>query len=89
MSISIKELLKKVVEAGASDLHIIVGAPPMARLHGGLEPLPGYERLKPEDTQEIIYTVMNEDQVAEFEAERPSGSVATKVRRSLRFVPGE
>ena len=70
MSISIKELLKKVVEAGASDLHIIVGAPPMARLHGGLEPLPGYERLKPEDTQEIIYTVMNEDQVAEFEAEK-------------------
>lgn len=70
MSISIKELLKKTIEVGASDLHIVVGAPPMVRLHGSLEPLPGYERLNPEDTQEIIYTVMNEDQVAEFEAEK-------------------
>ncbi len=68
--VSIKELLTKVIKEGASDLHIVVGAPPTIRLHGNLEPLPGYPRLKPEDTQEIIYSVMNEEQVAEFESEK-------------------
>ncbi len=67
---SIKELLTKMIREGASDLHIVVGAPPMYRVHGGLEQMPGYERLTPEQTQEIIYTVMNEDQISEFEAEK-------------------
>jgi len=68
--ISIKELLTKTIKEGASDLHIVVGAPPIIRLHGDLEPLPGYPRLKSEETQELIYSVMNEEQVAEFEAEK-------------------
>jgi len=67
---SIKELLTKMIREGASDLHIVVGAPPMFRVHGGLEPMPGYDRLSPDQTQEIIYTVMNEDQISEFEAEK-------------------
>lgn len=57
-----------MIKMGASDMHIVVGAPPMARVHGGLEPIPNYPRLKPEDTQEIIYSVMNEEQVSEFES---------------------
>ncbi len=65
---SIRELLIKMIREGASDLHVVVGAPPTIRIHGGLEPLPGYPRLNHEQTQEIIYSVMNEDQVAEFEA---------------------
>lgn len=68
--VTIKELLTKTIKAGASDLHIVVGAPPIIRLHGNLEALPGYPRLKPEDTQEIIYSVMNEEQIAEFESEK-------------------
>ena len=70
VDISIRELLQKVIELGASDLHVVVGAPPMIRLNGELEPLPGYPKLSAEDTQEIIYTVMNEEQVATFESER-------------------
>ena len=65
---TIKELLVKMIREGASDMHIVVGAPPMIRIHGGLEPLAGYDKLMPEQTQEIIYSVMNEEQVAEFEA---------------------
>lgn len=67
---SIRELLTKMIREGASDMHIVVGAPPMIRIHGGLEPLPGYERLGADETQELIYTVMNEEQIAEFEAEK-------------------
>ncbi len=67
---SIKELLTKTIREGASDLHIVVGSPPMIRVHGGLEPMHGYSRLAPEDAQEIIYSVMNEEQIAEFETEK-------------------
>jgi twitching motility protein PilT len=65
--IDIRVLLTKMIEQGASDLHICVGAPPMIRMHGKVEPMQGYPVLKPDDTQDIIYTVMNEDQIAEFE----------------------
>lgn len=67
---SAKELLAKMIQLGASDLHIVVGAPPIVRVHGNLEPLPGYPSLRPETTQEVIYSVMNEDQIAEFESEK-------------------
>jgi twitching motility protein PilT len=56
-----------MIELGASDVHIVVGAPPMVRMDGKIDPMPGYPILRAEDTQDIIYTVMNEDQVAEFE----------------------
>ena len=65
---SIKELLTRMIRDGASDMHIVVGAPPMIRLHGGVEPMPGIDKLTPEQTQELIYTVMNEEQIAEFES---------------------
>ncbi len=68
--LNMKELLTKMIKMGASDLHIVVGAPPIIRLHGHCEPLQGYPPLKPEESQELVYSVMNEDQVAEFEAEK-------------------
>lgn len=67
---SIKELLTKTIEKGASDLHIVVGSPPILRLIGNLEPLHEYPILKPEETQELIYSVMSEEQIATFETER-------------------
>lgn len=57
-----------MIRDGASDMHIVVGAPPMIRLHGGVEPMAGIENLTPDQTQELIYTVMNEEQIAEFES---------------------
>ncbi|MCC6152547.1 MAG: type IV pilus twitching motility protein PilT [Candidatus Hydrogenedentes bacterium] len=68
--ISIRELLQKMTEQGASDLHIAVGAPPTLRIHGLLEPMNEYPRLMPDATQEIIYSVMSEEQIASFETER-------------------
>ncbi len=67
---SIKELLTKAIELGASDLHVVVGAPPIIRLTGSLEAMPGYPNFKRDETQEIIYSVMNEEQIAQFEDER-------------------
>ncbi len=68
MAPTTRELLVEMVKLGASDMHIVVGAPPMIRVHGGLEPMPGCERLSSDDTQEIIYSIMNEEQISEFES---------------------
>jgi twitching motility protein PilT len=65
--INIKELLTKVIEVGGSDLHIVVGSPPVIRLDGLCEPMDGYHNLTQQETQDVIYTVMNEEQIAEFE----------------------
>ncbi|MGC8844227.1 MAG: type IV pilus twitching motility protein PilT [Candidatus Hydrogenedens sp.] len=70
LTFDIRELLEKMIKAGASDLHIVVGVPPVIRVHGRLEYMPGYPRLSPEITQELIYSVMNEEQIAEFEKEK-------------------
>lgn len=70
MALSAKELLTKVIEMGASDLHIVVGAPPMVRVNGSLRPLEGMGELHPEESRDIIYSVMNEEQIAEFETEK-------------------
>ncbi len=68
--IAMKSLLTELIKLGGSDLHIVVGAPPIVRLDGKCEPLPGYPRLTSDQTQELIYSVMKEDQIAEFEEEK-------------------
>lgn len=67
---SIKEMLTRMIQDGASDLHIVVGAPPMLRIHGSLEPIENYQPLTADQTRDLIYSVMNEDQIAQFEAEK-------------------
>jgi twitching motility protein PilT len=50
MAFDIDSALRYVVEHEGSDLHVKVPAPPMARIHGELRPIPGADRLTPEDT---------------------------------------
>ncbi|HPU96326.1 MAG TPA: type IV pilus twitching motility protein PilT [Candidatus Hydrogenedentes bacterium] len=68
--LSIKEMLTRMIQDGASDLHIVVGAPPMLRIHGSLEPIENYPPLTADQTRDLIYSVMNEDQIAHFEDEK-------------------
>jgi twitching motility protein PilT len=67
---SIDDLLAQVVEKGASDLHLTVASEPVIRLHGHLQPLEGFDRLRPEDTQRILYRIMSTDQQKTFETKR-------------------
>ncbi|MBI4278394.1 MAG: type IV pilus twitching motility protein PilT [Armatimonadetes bacterium] len=53
----IQEILGRAVRAGASDLHLTVGLPPMIRVRGSLRPLP-YRRLMPEDTADLADQLM-------------------------------
>ena len=67
---TIRDLLVDLIERGGSDLHIAVGVEPTLRIDGKCEPMPGYPKLSSEQTQELIYSVMKEDQISEFESEK-------------------
>ena len=60
---------RSVLERGASDLHLTVGAPPTIRLHGDLEPLEEYPLLTPRALQGMIYAILTQKQREKFENE--------------------
>jgi twitching motility protein PilT len=64
--VSLRELLELMAKKGASDLHLTVGAPPMIRIDGKLIKL-DYDRLTPEVTKKLAYSMMNEKQKLKFE----------------------
>jgi len=62
------DLLKIAFDAGASDVHIGVSAPPLMRLHGTLQPL--YHDapvIQPEDTEALMPTFLNKLQMEYLE----------------------
>jgi len=62
---TIDELLRKVAEAGASDLHLKVGSPPMIRVDGELSELEE-PVCSPEDTKDYAASLMSEKQIRRF-----------------------
>lgn len=66
---SLQELLQKMIELDATDLHITVGAPPIYRINGDLERV-GNEILLPNDTKKICYGIMTEAQKKRFEEDQ-------------------
>jgi twitching motility protein PilT len=67
--VSIQELLSKMVEMSASDLHITTSKPPLFRVHGNLRPMMT-DPLNPEDCLRLAYGVMNEGQRKSFESKK-------------------
>jgi twitching motility protein PilT len=66
----LESALRHLIEVGGSDLHLKVPSPPMVRINGRLEPLPGAERLTPEVTQQIVDGLLKTDELRrEFETE--------------------
>ena len=63
------EMLKEVVERGASDLHVTAGVPPMLRLHGHIAPL-GDAPLFPTETKSLAYSILTDAQKRQFEEEQ-------------------
>jgi len=63
------DLLIGIVEKNASDLHIVVGSPPMMRLHGKLQPMVD-EKISPEDAQALLTSILTKEQVDSLNAQR-------------------
>jgi twitching motility protein PilT len=63
----IDSALRTLVERQGSDLHVKVGVPPTARLHGELVPLEGYQPLTAEDTEKAFHSIAEVRSQTEFE----------------------
>jgi twitching motility protein PilT len=66
LQLNLHQLLRAVVEKGASDLHITTGTPPQLRIDGSLLPLKT-PPLSPIDTKHLCYSVLSEEQKIAFE----------------------
>jgi len=68
MNFDFADILLEVVETGASDLHLTAGSPPMVRERGRLRAL-DYPPLTPQDTREIVYSILNNEQRKRLETD--------------------
>src|SRR5881398_1939826 len=66
MSLSLSDLLKRLMEMSGSDLHITTNSPPQIRVHGHLVPL-DLPQMTPADTKQLAYSVMTDAQKHRFE----------------------
>ncbi len=61
--------LRTLIEREGSDLHVKVDAPPIARMHGELAHLEGYQPLSGEDTEKAFHDMAEVRSLTEFEEE--------------------
>src|SRR5512133_2722211 len=67
---SIDDLLEQMVTRNASDLHVAVGAHPVVRVRGKLEPLQEIPPLTGDMTQQLLYRVLSTEQQKHLELDR-------------------
>ncbi len=63
---NLHQLLKAMIEKGASDLHLTTGSSPQLRIDGSLVPLK-MDPLAPADTKRLCYSILTEEQKVRFE----------------------
>ena len=67
-NLTIEELAHLLVSKGGSDLHLSAGAKPKLRIHGILLDT-DHDVLDPETTQRLLYSILDNEQIARFEKE--------------------
>jgi twitching motility protein PilT len=78
MVIDLTDLLANIVKMGASDLHITVGLPPMARVNGEMVRI-GEDILMPEDTEALVEEMLTEEEMRKY---RKDGEVDLAISRA-------
>jgi twitching motility protein PilT len=66
LKVNLHQLLKTMIEKGASDMHITTGTPPLLRIDGSMVPLK-LPPLGPVETKQLCFSVLTEEQRAHFE----------------------
>lgn len=66
--VGVRELLKTMVEMGASDLHITSAAPPQVRIDGTIRALQ-LPPLQAAETKQLCYSILTDSQKRKFEEE--------------------
>jgi twitching motility protein PilT len=69
MQFDFADVLLETMRRNASDLHITSGVPPMIRVRGRLIPMEGFPVLGGQETREIVYSILNNDQRQRLETD--------------------
>ncbi|MCZ6464738.1 MAG: type IV pilus twitching motility protein PilT [Proteobacteria bacterium] len=77
------QLLKAMIEKGASDLHLTTGSPPQLRIDGKLHPLK-MPPLSPQETKQLCYSVLTDAQKHRYE-ETNELDLSFSVQKLSRF----
>ena len=64
---NLHDLLKYMIEKGASDLHVTTGIAPSIRIDGKIKPIPGLEALSATQTKDLCYSILTDAQKHKFE----------------------
>jgi twitching motility protein PilT len=64
------EVLRQMVATRASDVHITANFPPAIRDKGKIRPMEGFPVLNSQQTREVVYGILNDDQRKRFENEQ-------------------
>ena len=67
--VTLEDLLRTMAANRGSDLHITAGSAPRIRISGQLRPM-DLPPLTPDESQKLIYAILNAEQIARFERER-------------------
>jgi twitching motility protein PilT len=64
------EVITRMAEERASDVHLSPGFRPAIRLRGKITPLEEYGPLTPQETRDTVYSLLNDDQRKRFESRK-------------------
>jgi twitching motility protein PilT len=64
------DVLTRMAEERASDVHLSPGFPPAMRVRGRIVPLEEYGKLSPQATRDVVYGLLNDDQRKRFESNK-------------------
>jgi twitching motility protein PilT len=78
------EVLRIMVGTRASDVHITAGFPPAMRDKGRIVPMEGFPALSNQQTREVVYGILNDDQRKRFETQKQL-DFAYAIPRVARF----
>src|SRR4051795_5660947 len=67
MDFDFAEVLRRMVEARASDVHLTAGFPPAIRDKGKIVPVEGFQVRSGQETRDVIFSILNDDQRKRFE----------------------
>ena len=63
----VNDLLERVCDLGASDLHLASGLPPAVRVHGEIKHLTEFPVMTPSEIRRMIYAILTQKQRERFE----------------------
>jgi twitching motility protein PilT len=64
------DVLTRMAEERASDVHLSPGFPPAMRVRGRIVPLEEYGPMLPQQTRDTVYSLLNDDQRKRFESRK-------------------